>query len=451
MKKYLKDEQYYIDLYDRHTVEHCRMAEKLWTDEKKELPLLEGKKVSKEGQGLMKNMMMKYWMHFETGERYLNKDKTIRKWMDDARSKDELYESAQAPENIRCLTCRSLLKSTFKELWIELNKEDLVLFMYDCPNKCLPHRSFFSNGEECRTKPNLCPSCEVKVNCEEINTKEKLTINYSCPKCSYTKAEEIVWTQKQEEVLDENFVTDRDRFCITDEEGKKYQDDKWKLEQAGKFMEEWKIKEDALKKKLEENPDGFHLEGAGYTCAICRDNTPEGDNWYDKYGIKCLVCQKAIENKEIPAHLNYDREDWYSEYDIESSFNSKASTLRSWVKKGILKQRVISRFGQGQHAQIFLIEDNKDILPPKELVKSHMVNEIKDGKEYQTMHPWYHFGDPKKTLKGYKIMDHLRIVPPEKVKAQEEEKQRKWEEKRARREQLRSENKTARKLRKRSH
>lgn len=67
------------------------------------------------------------------------------------------------------------------------------------------------------------------------------------------------------------------------------------------------------------------------------------------------------------------------------------------------------------------------------MVESHMVKEIKDGKEYLSMHPWYHFVDPKEHLKGYKIMDYLRVIPPEKMKAREEAEKKKWEEKLARR------------------
>lgn len=431
--KNLKDKQYYIDLYDKATVELCRRLEKIWKDDKKELPPLEGKKLSKEQESNFKDAIMEWRMHIETGERYLKKDSTVREWMDEDQKRDDLYESAEAPEGIRCLTCRSLLKSTFKELWSVQDKEDRVLFMYDCPNRCLPRRAFFSDGEEWRIKPELCLNCETKLNKEEINNDEKLVIKYTCPKCSYNKTEEILWTRNKEENFDEHFAEDRDRFCITEEEGKKFQDEKWGLEQAGKFMEEWKKEQDARAKKLDENPKGFHLDGAGYTCFICGGSTPEGDNWYDQYGIKCLVCQKAIDEGEIPASLAKEKDSWYSKFDIEYNFNVKAPVLRRWIKEGFLKSRTVSRFGNGIHTELFLIEDNKDFLPPKELIKSHAVTEIRDGKKWYTTAKWYQCCDPHKHLKGYKIMDHLRVIPPEEMKAREEEEKKKWEEKQARR------------------
>ncbi len=381
----------------------------------------------------MKKALTEFYLHFETGERYLNKEKTIQERMDADQERDELYESAEAPEGIRCLTCRNLLKSTFKEFWSELNKPDRVLFMYDCPNKCLPRRAFFSDGEEWRVKPNLCPRCVTKLDQEETNSEEKLVTKCSCSKCGYTKTDELKWTHKKEEPLDESFAADRDRFCLTEEEGKKFQEEKWRMEQLAKFSEEWEKKEKAREEKLKANPKGFHLEGAGYTCFICGQSTPEGDNWYDEYGIKCLVCQKAIDDREIPASLAKDKDSWYSKYDLESRFNIKSPTLRKWVKEGIIKARTISYYGKGVHAELFLLEDNKDFLPPKKLTESRGVSEIKDGQTWHRSEEWYKFVDPKEHLKGYKIMDYLRVVPPEEMAAREEEKKKKWEEKQVRR------------------
>ncbi len=168
--------------------------------------------------------------------------------------------------------------------------------------------------------------------------------------------------------------------------------------------------------KLKEQPKGFKLDGIGYNCFICGDGTQAGENWYDKYGIKCTTCQKAIDRKEIPSSLAKNKESWYSKYDLESRFNIKGPTLRSWIKKGILKARTVTRDGQGIHFQLFLIRDNKDALPPKKLTESHMVKETKDGKEWFHSEPWYRFVNPHEHLKGYRIMDHLRVTKGEEQK-----------------------------------
>lgn len=381
---------------------------------------------------------MKWYLHIQTGERYINKAKTIKEWMDAAKQKDDLLESAQAPEDVRCLTCRSRVTPTFKELWTEMDKPDRVLFMYDCPNKCVPHRSFFSDGTEWRTKPDLCPECDSVLTKKMADDGKKLVTTFTCPNCDYTNKDEYIWTHKEEEKLDEKFAVDRDRFCLTDEEGSKYQDEKYRLEQLGKIVDEHKKKEEALAEKLKANPKGFHLEGAGYRCFICGDSTPEGDNWYDKYGIKCLVCQKAIDEGEIPASLAKDKDSWYSKWELDDRFHLKGPTLRKWIKEGIIKARAVSNFGKGVHVELFLIEDNKGFLPPKKLVESRAVNVREKGKDWITTRNWYQFVDPFKHLKGYKIMNYMRVVPPEEMKAREEEEKKNWEEKRKKREEMRT-------------
>lgn len=168
------------------------------------------------------------------------------------------------------------------------------------------------------------------------------------------------------------------------------------------------------KKKLEEFPKGFKLDGVGYTCHICGRGTLAGENWYDKYGIKCSVCQASINRKEIPGSLAKNHESWYSKYDLESRFNITAPVLRSWIKKGLLKPRTVTTENKRPYYQLFLIKDNKDFLPPKKMTESQSVKETRDGKEWHHFEPWYRFVDPYEHLKGYKIMDHVEFVKSDK-------------------------------------
>lgn len=192
------------------------------------------------------------------------------------------------------------------------------------------------------------------------------------------------------------------------------------LEQLVHLLFDCWVEDQKRKKKLEESPKGFVLDGVGYSCFICGQGTQAGQNWYDKYGIKCTICQSAIDRKEIPATLAKNKDSWYTKYDLESSFNLKGPGLRSWIKKGIIKARTVTYDGKGVHTQLFLIKDNKDFLPPKKLVESHSVKETKDDKEWFTIRPWYHFFDPVEHLKGYKIMDHMKVTHEEKEDLAEE-------------------------------
>ena len=80
------------------------------------------------------------------------------------------------------------------------------------------------------------------------------------------------------------------------------------------------------------------------------------------------------------------------------------------IRQGVLKVRTVPREKKGTHFQLFLIKDNKDILPPKKLVESHNLKEEKDGQGCFRVVPWYKVFDPKEHLKGYKIMDYLEII-----------------------------------------
>ena len=192
------------------------------------------------------------------------------------------------------------------------------------------------------------------------------------------------------------------------------QEEAYNLTRFTELIYDQAVVEHKRKLKLADNPKGFHLEGVGYTCFICRDSISNEETWYDKWGIKCLVCQKAIDKKIIPASAAKNENSWYSKYDLESRFNINQQTMKRFIKEGILKPRIISNTSGKSHTYLFLIKDNKDTLPPKKLTESHMVKEVaEDGKEWFHLEPWYQFVDPFKHLKGYRIMDHLKFTNTE--------------------------------------
>jgi len=169
----------------------------------------------------------------------------------------------------------------------------------------------------------------------------------------------------------------------------------------------WKDEQHRLR-KLKDSPKGFHLDGT-YMCAICYNHFPHDENWYDQYGIKCMSCQGAIDRGEIPPTA-VDRDTWYCEYNIESDFCLDRYIVRRWVKAGLLKERVVKNPTYSD-THLLLIEDNKETLPPKELVKSQSIAErTSDGHIQTHSEPWYRFVDPFEHLKGYKIMEYLQFV-----------------------------------------
>lgn len=160
---------------------------------------------------------------------------------------------AHAPEDIRCPKCRALLTPD-KGYVHELDGKERVLFFYTCPSECLPHRTIFDNGEEYKPKPNLCPKCQTTLNEKHERIKdEKIVTTSTCPNCDYIDTYEL-GLKDREEMLDPNYARDRERFCLTDEQGKNALEERFDMEQMSKFVdklkEEDKYKEDyeAVKK-----------------------------------------------------------------------------------------------------------------------------------------------------------------------------------------------------------
>lgn len=176
-----------------------------------------------------------------------------------------------------------------------------------------------------------------------------------------------------------------------------------------KLIMELAEKDEARKRRLIDEPKGFHLDG-DFSCAICGHSASGENSWYDKHGIKCMTCQKAISKKVLPGSVASNKGSWYSSYDLESRFNMNRHIVKKYVKAGILKARTILNDTGHQHYQLFLIKDNKDTLPPKKLTESQLVKETHDGKDWYHSEPWYKFVDPLEVLKDYKLINYFQVT-----------------------------------------
>ena len=170
------------------------------------------------------------------------------------------------------------------------------------------------------------------------------------------------------------------------------------------------------KQKLEGNPKGYAFEPKGYSCRLCNLGGSDVGMWYDKYGLKCMHCQKAVESGLIPGELTGDHESFYTDYDLKSFFNVQGKALTQWINKKIIKPRIISRFGDpsAKHLRIFLIADNYGFLPQKEMLRFwDTVEQEVDGQVYERHLKWYQCCDPFEYFKDYKIMNYLRRTDSE--------------------------------------
>lgn len=153
-------------------------------------------------------------------------------------------------------------------------------------------------------------------------------------------------------------------------------------DQANNLLELYKVlmdielREQRRKLRLKDEPRGFHVDDGTYDCCVCRQGVTGDHSWYDKHGLKCMDCQKALEKHQIPASVCKNKDSWYAMWEFEYYFGVKSATIRKFVRQGKLKMRTVPREGGGTHLELLLIKDNIGVLPDKP--KSHLVK-TEDG------------------------------------------------------------------------
>lgn len=147
---------------------------------------------------------------------------------------------------------------------------------------------------------------------------------------------------------------------LTDTEAKEYAQ---RIFDYVKLLWDLAAKDEQRKRRLKTEPKGFHLSGIGYSCCICHATISNEETWYDAYGIKCLICQRALERKAIPKSVCKDRKSWYAMWELQDNFGIRYQTAMKMVKNGELKGRVIRNQEGKPHFWIFLKQEN--IFPNK--------------------------------------------------------------------------------------
>jgi len=217
--KNLKDAQYYVGLYDWHTMEECyrlilKFSGPILTEEMQS-------KYSVEAQIEQLQKIVGITLNCLCGERYINKAKTIQEWMDKDRRLNEFLESAQPPKGVLCIKCGSPMDCTDKHLY-GINDEKVLFFF--CCNNCCRNRAFFDNGEEFEAIYK-CSKCRERTKATHSRKKNKVTTKYKCPHCGFTETSVLDLDKKPkeiEEIIDEDLAADKKRFCLSKEEGEKY-------------------------------------------------------------------------------------------------------------------------------------------------------------------------------------------------------------------------------------
>lgn len=121
------------------------------------------------------------------------------------------------------------------------------------------------------------------------------------------------------------------------------------------------MKEAKRKARLKKEPEGFPVDGQ-YSCRVCGDSINAETGWWDWYGQKCLLCQKAIKDGVIPTYICEHRDSYYPMWKLTSDLKVRTPAIKKLIKEGRLHPREILNNEGKVHCYIFLKKENPELV-----------------------------------------------------------------------------------------
>lgn len=138
----------------------------------------------------------------------------------------------------------------------------------------------------------------------------------------------------------------------------------------------------AMNHRLEREPKGFHLDKNGKSCCICGRHMKAESSWFDKIGLRCITCKKAIDDKVIPENACRHKENWYTEEEFKEIFEVDDQTIEKIIKSGELKPRnIIALDGKSLWFRIFIDKENTEVKYEYAIKMLTRLNERIDAKQ----------------------------------------------------------------------
>lgn len=224
-----KPENYYIDLYDRNTIESLKELE------------------VKEKESHEKSNSEHFSAHLNfinTGVFYARQKKeTIDEWIRKDEHDDFLAKTTPIPQNINCNKCAAAMR--FERL-ICISENSSILFDFVCHSKsCKKRKLVYTNGQEFyRTKP-LCSACASVLKSIVKKTKKKTSIVTTCSKCGVISTDHY---ESDDDPIDEK---DRKKYCTDFINRNTFWEDFKKIGELGMMIKE------EMKDKKEKERIGF--------------------------------------------------------------------------------------------------------------------------------------------------------------------------------------------------
>ena len=164
MFKYLHEDQYYIDLYDLHTIEDCLNRYHDIKNKNEDMrDSKEFKNFTSEEVGKEVNKIASYSLNILKAHRYRHKKETIQKWMDRDRIVQKKFDSATPLRKVLCKECFTETEIIFKDFHNIYEENSRVLFMFECPKSSKIAQQKISSGLRNKAIISLMLHCGLRV------------------------------------------------------------------------------------------------------------------------------------------------------------------------------------------------------------------------------------------------------------------------------------------------
>jgi predicted RNA-binding Zn-ribbon protein involved in translation (DUF1610 family) len=225
---YLDDRSIYEERYDKTTVAICRDREEMVHKLLGERPPLNSHGEAEADSGYYQYSLM--YFHFVeqvAGERWQEREDTIRDWIARDEAKDLRLANATPATVPYCRSCGEDMQITHKSyLHRERGKkadEEDILFMFDC-TACNKRVASWQDGTEWKPPQARCESCGSPVEETDKRRGNTITTTYTCKGCGHEHKSTMRLggsaTTKPEP--DPGFKLDRRRFCFDAATGQKF-------------------------------------------------------------------------------------------------------------------------------------------------------------------------------------------------------------------------------------
>lgn len=226
---YLDERSVYEERYDKTTVAICRDREALVQAALGERPPLNARGEAVTGTGYYQYSMM--YFHFVeaiAGERWQEREETIRKWMAEDEAKDRRLADARPAAIPYCRSCGEDMQITHKSYHHREHgptnaDDDDILFMFDCTS-CNRRMASWQDGTEWKPPHARCEQCGGPVDETDKRRGNVFTTTYTCEGCGHQHRSTLRLgaSAKTEPQPDPGFKLDRRRFCFDAATGQKF-------------------------------------------------------------------------------------------------------------------------------------------------------------------------------------------------------------------------------------